>query len=276
MKIGINLPVADLQEDLGAIADFARAADELGYNHLIVPDRVLRQEEGHRHEVLMLLAYIAAITERIELVPSVVISPSRQTPLLAKQVCELEVLSGGRVRFGVGVGASAAEYEAQGADFSTRGVRLEEQIEVLRRLWTEETVSFDGRFHTIDQCRLEPRPGAPIPIWIGAGRLPGRRITDRMGRLADGWFALCGPDDFGELSSAIDEAAVAAGRDPGTIGSEAVVPIVGEDNADWRDRVERWREAGVTHLALRTVRAGLPRDQQIRVMTEAADGLLDG
>lgn len=126
MKIGISLPVRELKNDLGAIKAFAQTADELGLTHLRVPDQVLRPDSGYLHEPLMLLAYIAAVTKKIELVPSVIVLPSRQTVLVAKQAAELDVLSGGRLRLGIGVGASAQEYQALGVDFHTRGARCEE------------------------------------------------------------------------------------------------------------------------------------------------------
>ncbi|MGI9616012.1 MAG: TIGR03619 family F420-dependent LLM class oxidoreductase, partial [Acidimicrobiales bacterium] len=253
MRIGISLPVRELRDDLGAIRAFAEAADEAGFTHLRVPDLVLRPEGKHLHEPMMLLAYIAAITERVELVPSVIVTPSRQTVLLAKQAAELDLLSGGGTRLGVGVGGSKVEYRAQGQDFATRGARLDEQIELLRRLWIEQDVTFNGRFDTVPGASLNPRPARPIPIWIGAGRLPVDRIVERIGRLADGWFALCAPDEFDELSARIGDVATAAGRAPEAIGAEASVPVVGDGAAGWPALVEEWRGTGLTHLCLRTL-----------------------
>lgn len=270
MRVGISLPVRELQDDLGAIRAFALAADEAGFTHLRVPDLVLRPEGKHLHEPMMLLAYVAAITQRVELVPSVIVTPSRQTVLLAKQATELDLLSGGGTRLGVGVGGSKVEYRAQGQDFATRGARLDEQIELLRRLWTEQEVRFDGRFDTVPGASLNPRPARPIPIWIGAGRLPVDRIVERIGRLADGWFALCSPDEFDELSGRIGDAAVADGRAPGAIGAEASVPIVGHGAAGWPERVEAWREKGLSHLCLRTLRADLTADQHLAAIADAA------
>ncbi len=270
MRIGISLPVRELRDDLGSIRAFAQAADEAGFTHLRVPDLVLRPEGKHLHEPMLLLAYIAAITERIELVPSVIIAPSRQTVLLAKQAAELDLLSGGGTRLGVGVGGSKAEYRAQGHDFTTRGARLEEQIELLRRLWTEPEVTFDGRWDTIPGAGLEPRPVEPIPIWIGAGRLPADRILDRIGRLADGWFALCSPEQFDDLAGPIAAAASAAGRRPEEIGAEASVAVVGDGADDWQERVETWRAKGLTHLCLRTLGADLTAAQHLDALASAA------
>jgi probable F420-dependent oxidoreductase len=269
MKIGISLPVRELRDDLGAIRAFAQTADEAGFTHLRVPDLVLRPEGKHLHEPMMLLAYIAAITERIELVPSVIVTPSRQTVLLAKQAAELDVLSGGRTRLGVGVGGSKAEYQAQGHDFSTRGARLDEQIELLRRLWTEPEVTFDGRFDTVPGAGLNPRPARPIPIWIGAGRLPVERVVERIGRLADGWFVLCSPDEFDGLSGRIATAATAAGRPEPAIGAEASVAVVGDGAVGWPDKVETWRARGLTHLCLRTLGADLTAEQHLAALAAA-------
>jgi probable F420-dependent oxidoreductase len=270
MRIGISLPVRELQDDLGAIRAFAQAADESGFTHLRVPDLVLRPEGKHLHEPMLLLAYIAAITERIELVPSVIVAPSRQTVLLAKQAAELDVLAGGRTRLGVGVGGSKAEYEAQGHEFTTRGARLDEQIGLLRRLWTEPDVTFEGRFDTVPGAGLNPRPVSPIPIWIGAGRLPADRVVARIGRLADGWFVLCSPDDFDDLAGRVAAAAAAAGRQPSSIGAEASVAIVGDGTSDWRERIETWRKKGLTHLCLRTLGADLNADRHLAALTDAA------
>ena len=257
MKIGISLPVRELKDDLGAIKAFAQLADEVGYTHLRVPDQVLRPRSGHLHEPLMMLAYIAAVTENIELVPSVIIAPSRQTVLLAKQLATLSRLSGGRVRLGVGVGGSKAEYEALGEDFHTRGARAEEQIDLLRRLWSEREVDFDGRWDAVHGAGIDPLPAQPIPIWIGAAGLPVPRIRTRIGKQADGWFVLCSPDEFDGLKADIDAAAQAAGRDASAIGTEAGVAIVGSRQAEWKDRVAGWRGKGLSHLCLRTLGGGL-------------------
>lgn len=270
MDIGISLPVRELQEDLGAIRDFAQEAERLGFTHLRVPDLVLRPGSGHLHEPLMMLAYLAAITERIELVPSIVVTPSRQTALLAKQAAELYILSDGRTRLGVGVGGSRDEYEALGQDFTTRGARLEEQIQLLRLLWTEPSVTFSGQWDQVTGAGLDPRPPRPLPIWIGAGPQPAPRILDRIGRLADGWFIVTGPAEFDSLWPSVTAAAQKAGRPDSAVGTEAGVAVVGDSATDWVDRVEAWRERGLTHLCLRTLGANLNPDQHLATMQQAA------
>ena len=272
MRIGISLPVRELGNDMGAIRAFAQAADDLGYTHLRVPDLVLRPGSGALHEPMMLLAWVAAITERIELVPSVIVTPSRQTALLAKQAAELDVLTGGRLRLGIGVGGNAEEYAAMNQDFRTRGARIEEQIELLQALWTQETVSFEGRWDSVKDAGLAPLPvQRPIPLWIGARGVPAPRIRTRIGRQADGWFVLCSPDEFPAIKADIDGAARAAGRDPASIGMEAGVAVVGPREAEWRGRVKGWRDTGLTHLCLRTLGGGLDAEQHLDRMREVVD-----
>ena len=269
MKVGISLPVRELKDDLGAIRAFAQMADDVGYTHLRVPDQVLRPKSGHLHEPLMLLAYVAAVTQRIELVPSVVIAPARQTALLAKQLATLERMSGGRVRLGIGVGGSTAEYQALGEDFHARGARCEEQIDLLRRLWSEPEVNFEGRWDTVQGAGIDPLPAHQIPIWIGAAGMPVPRIRKRIGRQADGWFVLCSPEQFDGLKSDIDSAARAADRDPASIGMEAGVAVVGPRQAEWKTRVSGWRDKGLTHLCLRTLGGGLDADAHLATARQA-------
>ncbi len=269
MKVGISLPVRELKDDLGAIREFAQMADDVGYTHLRVPDQVLRPKSGHLHEPLMILAYVAAVTQRIELVPSVVIAPARQTALLAKQLATLERMSGGRVRLGIGVGGSTAEYQALGEDFHTRGVRCEEQIDLLRRLWGESEVNFEGRWDTVQGAGIDPLPAQQIPIWIGAAGMPVPRIRKRIGRQADGWFVLCSPEQFDGLKSDIDSTARAADRDPASIGMEAGVAVVGPRQGEWKTRVAGWRDKGLTHLCLRTLGGGLDADAHLATARQA-------
>ncbi|MYD96601.1 MAG: TIGR03619 family F420-dependent LLM class oxidoreductase [Gammaproteobacteria bacterium] len=265
MKVGISLPIRELRDDLGAVKAFAQMADEVGYTHLRVPDQVLRPRSGHLHEPLMVLAYVAAVTRRIELVPSVIVTPARQTVLLAKQLASLDIMSGGRVRLGVGVGGSQPEYAALGEDFRTRGARCEEQIDLLRHLWTRTDVHFDGRWDRVSGGGLDPLPTRPIPIWIGGSGVPVPRIRKRIGTQADGWFVLCSPEEYPGIKADIDAAARSVGRDPAVIGAEAGVAVVGPRQAQWRDRVSGWRAKGLSHLCLRTLGAGLDADAHLDV-----------
>ena len=196
LRIGISLPVRELENDLAGIRDFARTAEELGFTHLRIPDMVIRPGGGHLHEPLTLLSWVAALTSTIELVPSVIILPVRQTVLVAKQAAELDLLSGGRLRLGVGVGRSPEEYAALGQDYGTRGRRCDEQIELLRLLWTQDEVTFEGQWDHVEGAGINPLPvQRPIPIWIGpggGGQAPA--VLRRVGRLADGWFAIIPPE----------------------------------------------------------------------------------
>jgi probable F420-dependent oxidoreductase len=271
MHIGVSLPVRELQDDLGALRAFAEAAEDLGLTHLRVPDQVFRPGTGSLHEPMTVLAYIAAVTKRIELVPSVIVLPARQTVMVAKQAATLDRLSGGRLRVGVGVGKHPEEYAALGADFHSRGARCEEQIDLLRRLWTEETVAFEGRWDRVSGAGIDPLPiQRPIPIWIGASGTPAPRIRRRIGRQADGWFVLCSPEEFPAVRDDIHREADAAGRDPAGIRMEAGVAVVGPREHEWQSRVAGWSDIGLTHLCLRTLGGGLAADEHIVRMRQAA------
>ena len=270
MRIGVSLPVRELQDDIGAIKAFAQAAEDLGLTHLRIPDQVIRPDSGPLHEPMILMALIAGATEKIELVPSVIILPSRQTVLVAKQAATLDRLSGGRLRLGIGVGKHPAEYAALGASFADRGTRVEEQIPLLRRLWTETEVTHDSRWEKIEGVGLNPLPHQqPIPIWIGASGVPIQRIRRRIGQLADGFFILASPEEFPAVWDDIHAAAIEAGRDPAVIGTEAGVAVVGPREHEWQARVIGWRTMGLSHLCLRTLGGGLPADQHIERMRQA-------
>ena len=271
MRIGISLPVRELGEDLDLIVAFAQEAENLGLTHLRVPEQVYRAGSGPLHESMTMMTYIAAVTSKIELVPSVVILPARPTVLVAKQAATLDNLSGGRLRLGIGVGKHQEEYASMGADFHTRGARCEEQMVLLRRLWTEETVDFDGKFHKLGGAGINPLPTQrPIPIWIGAAGVPVDRVRRRIGRQADGWFNLCSPEEFPALRDDIHREAGAAGRDAKSLGVEAGVAVIGPREAEWKSRIAGWRDLGLTHICLRTLGGGLEKEQHIEKMQEAA------
>jgi len=203
-------------------------------------------------------------------VPSVIILPARQTVLVAKQAATLDVLSQGRLRLGIGVGKEPAEFAALGADFKNRGARCEEQMRLLHLLWTEEDVTFDGTWDQVSGMGLNPLPiQRPIPMWIGAAATPSPRIRRRIGQLADGWFVLCTPEEYPEIRDDIHRAAKVAGRDPTNIGAEAGVAVVGPREHEWQARVTGWRDAGLSHLCLRTLGGGLDADQHIERMRRA-------
>lgn len=267
MHLGVIFPQLEIGSEVEEIRTYAVEVERLGYRHIAAYDHVLGADrEVHEdfsgpydltstfQEPLVLFGYLAAITT-LELVTSVVILPQRQTALVAKQAAQVDRLTHGRFRLGVGVGWNPVEYEALGEDFAQRGRREEEQIELLRLLWTERSVTYAGRFDTMTGAGLAPLPvQRPIPIWLGGSSEPAYR---RMGRLADGWFPQVPPDD--RLTSAretIAEAAIDAGRDPDAIGMEGRVSWGSGGLDKVVDHVGRWRDAGATHLSINTMGAG--------------------
>ena len=272
MKIGVSLPVREMGNDIGAIRAFAQLAEELGFTHLRVPDQVLRPSGGPLHEPLTLMSYIAAITNSIELVPSVIVLPLRQTPLVAKQAAELDILSGGRLRLGIGVGGNEQEYKFMNQSFTNRGARCDEQMSLLKLLWREESVNFNGRWEQVNDAGLNPMPiQRPIPMWIGAKSTPSDSVVKRIGRLSDGWFVLCSPEEFPELNGKIQAVAAGAGREPAAIGTEAGVAVVGPRAGEWQQRVQGWQKIGLTHLCLRTLGGELRPYQHLDKLQEICD-----
>ncbi|WP_197382111.1 LLM class F420-dependent oxidoreductase [Mycolicibacterium mengxianglii] len=282
MQFGVVFPQTELGGDPGAVRSYGERVEELGFKHLLVYDHVLGADpEVHTgwagpynvhttfHEPLVMFGFLAAVTQSLELVTGVLILPQRQTALVAKQAAEVDLLSSGRLRLGVGIGWNAVEYEALGEDFGNRGRRSSEQIELLRRLWTEPTVNFDGKFHTVTGAGLAPLPvQRPIPVWIGAAAEPGYR---RAGRLADGWFPMMGPGPkLDEARAVVERAAVEAGRDPADIGMEGRVNFRG-DVARAVDELAAWGDTGATHVSINTMNAGLATlDEHLTVLEDIA------
>jgi probable F420-dependent oxidoreductase len=267
VQIGVVLPQTELGGDVGAVRAYAEGVADLGYAHLLAYDHVVGADPSVHagwagpydvtttfHEPLVLFGYLAAITT-LELVTGIIILPQRQTALAAKQAAEVDLLTGGRFRFGVGIGWNPVEYEALGQRFDTRGRRFSEQIALLRRLWTEPTVSHAGAFDTITGAGINPMPvQRPIPVWIGGQSDAAYR---RIGRLADGWFPQVRPgEDLQHALDVIGTAAREAGRDPAGIGMEGRVRADPTDVERFTRQVERWRDAGATHLSIDTMRTG--------------------
>ena len=286
MRIGVVFPQTEIGPSPASVKDYAQAAEGLGYTHLLAYDHVLgadaRQHTGWNgpyshldmfHEPFTLFAYLAALTQRLEMVSGVIILGQRQTALVAKQAAEVDVLTGGRLRLGVGIGWNAVEYEALGANFRDRGRRSEEQIAVLRALWTQETVHFTGRWHQIDHAGLNPMPAQrPIPIWLG-GRA--EAVVERVGRLADGWFPQFAPDQAGEDTlNRMRRYAREAGRDPAAIGIEARINFAGGTPESWAQEAERWQKLGATHLSVNTMKAGLKSpDEHVKAIRQMKEAL---
>ncbi|MGH3639118.1 MAG: LLM class F420-dependent oxidoreductase [Mycobacterium sp.] len=283
MRVGVVFPQTEIGGDPEGIRHFAEQVEALGFQHLLAFDHVLGADRSVHtdwdraydvdspfHEPLTLFAYLAGVTTSLEFVSGVVILPQRQTVLVAKQAAQVDVLSGGRLRLGVGLGWNRVEYEALGEDFTNRGKRSEEQIELLRALWTQRSVTFDGRFHRVTGAGIAPLPvQRPIPLWVGPTSAEvGFR---RAGRLADGWFAQVQPGpELDERRAIVAQAAREAGRDPDSLGFEGRVPWRG-DRQQVVDDLDRWAEAGATHVSINTIGAGFETvDQHLAALSEVA------
>jgi probable F420-dependent oxidoreductase len=268
MRIGAVFPQMEIGDDPAVIRHWAGAVEDMGYQHALAFDHVLgagvdtRPDWGARyssdtafHEVFVLFGYLAAVTTTLELVTGVLVLPQRQTALVAKQAAEIDVLSGGRMRLGVGVGWNDVEYEALGESFTNRGRRADEQIDVLRALWAEPAVTYTGRWHRIDNAGVNPRPtrGA-IPIWVGGNSEAALR---RAGRLGDGWLPQRAPDDEARaMVGRLRDYARDAGRDPGQVGVEARLTVARSARDGWAGFAAGWDAIGATHLCVNTIGAG--------------------
>jgi probable F420-dependent oxidoreductase len=285
VRIGVVFPQTELGGDVGAVRAYGEGVEELGFTHVLAYDHVVGADPAvHRgwsgpydvkttfHEPFVLFGYLAALTS-LELVTGIIILPQRQTVLAAKQAAEVDLLTGGRFRFGVGLGWNRVEYEALGKDFSNRGERLDEQVTLMRRLWTESTVTHQGVDERVTGAGLAPLPvQRPIPVWFGA---VAERALRRVGRLGDGWFPQVPPGERLEESRVIvRSAAVEAGRDPDALGMEGRISW-GEGNVDKLTRqAGKWRDAGATHLSVNTMGAGLGSvDDHLAALAKAADAL---
>lgn len=273
MQLGVVFPQTEISADPGVVREYAQAAEDLGYTHLVTYDHVIGADLTNRpdwrgpyhldtqfHEPFVLFGYLAALTTSLEFVTGVLILPQRQTVLVAKQAIEVDVLSGGRFRLGVGIGWNEVEYQALGEDFHNRGRRSAEQIEVLRALFTQRSVTFNGRWHHIPEAGLLPRPVQErIPIWLGGSS---EVVMERIARLGDGWFPQMPPGGRArELMAALRRATAEAGRDWSEIGIEARISIAGKDPEVWQQEWDGWKELGATHVSVNTMGAGFsPRD----------------
>ena len=266
MQLGVTFPQTEIGADPVVIRDYAQAIEGLGYKHLVVFDHVLGADPGNRsgwrgytyrdmfHEPFVLFGYLAAFTQ-LEMVPAVIILPQRQTALVAKQAAEVNILTGGKLRLGIGVGWNPVEYEALGMNFKTRGRMIEEQVELMRLLWSQDIVTYKGRYHTITEAGLNPLPlGHSIPIWMGGSA---DVLLRRVARLGNGWFPQGQPDE--QMRATVErlrEYAREAGRDPETVGIEARMNAREGNLDEWVRQTEGWRELGATHISINTMGAG--------------------
>jgi len=272
MQVGVVFPQTEIGSDPAVIRDFAQAAEDLGYSHIVVYDHVLGAthdreprltgpytEKTPFHEPFVLFGYLAGLTKRIGFTTGVIILPQRQTALVAKQAAEVDILSGGRLRLGIGTGWNYVEYEALNENFHNRGKRQEEQVEVLRKLWTEPVVDFTGKWHRIDRAGLQPLPGRSIPIWFGG---TDERVIERAARMGDGMFPLFQP--VGDAGKAAFEKLFGYlakyGRDRQSFGLEGQVGYQAGPEK-WGQHAEAWREVGADYICVRTMNAGLETPQ---------------
>ncbi len=277
MKIGVVFPQTEIGQDPAMIRDYAQAVEAMGYTHILAFDSVIganpdrpggwdsQYDYRHAfHEPFALFAFCAAVTRRIELVTGVLILPQRQTTLVAKQAAEVDVLSGGRLRLGIGVGWNPVEFEALGENIHDRGKRVEEQLEVMRLLWTRELVTYEGRWHRVPDAGIKPLPvQRPIPVWMGG---ESEAVLRRAARLADGWITLQtfrpGPaaqQTIDRLHGLVRE----AGREPAAFGIEGRVALAQVPPAEWAKELAAWRAMrGITHLCVNTMGLGLPGPEE--------------
>jgi probable F420-dependent oxidoreductase len=290
VHIGIGFPHAAIGSDPMLARDFAQAAEQEGFAFLSAfehvagasAERFVGIDTGFRappylyhhpfHEPFTLFSYLAGLTSRIEFATNVLVLPQRQTVLVAKQAAEVALLSEGRFRLGVGVGWNHAEYEALGADFHTRGRREAEQIQLLRKLWSEPVVTFEGQWHTVDRVGIAPLPRQPIPIWVGGGT--GEATLRRVARLADGWMPMLRPDGAAELMTRMRRHLEEAGRDPASLAVQTGLASSGGPG-DWVSAAKALAGVGVTHLAVMpggdpaaTALQGLERAREIKGAVE--------
>lgn len=278
-QTGAFFPTRDMPADRIQIRDWAQAAEELGYDYVEVSDHVLGADraalpdfegpydvDDSFHETFCTLSYMAAVTERVGLASGVLILPQRQTALVAKQAAQVDVLSGGRLRLGIGVGWNPVEYEALGENWNTRGRRQGEQVTLMNRLWSERAVEFEGAFDVVRHAGVNPPPvQRPIPVWFGGAAEP---VLRRAAKLGQGWIPLGNPGTKTEaMLEALRGYLEAEGRDPARFGIEAWIRFGDGDPDGWAKTAERWRALGATHLTLYTSGQGTgPLDKQIEAM----------
>ncbi len=264
MELGTLLPEGDIGGDRAVVLEYAQAAEAIGYDFLEAPDHVLGVNAASRpgwdrnnsedlfHDPFVLFGYLAGCTTKLGFSTGVLILAQRQTVLVAKQAACLDVLSGGRFRLGVGVGWNEVEFTGLNENFHNRGRRSEEQVEVMQKLWAEPHVSFIGRWHTIEDAGINPRPASgKVPVWFGGHH---DRTLERIARCGDGWMPNAYPPDasalkiFGELRKLTE----AAGRDPAAVGLEVWVSMGSGNEADWAKETRFWKAAGASHICLTT------------------------
>jgi probable F420-dependent oxidoreductase len=291
MQIGVVFPQTEIGSDAEAIKEYGRACERMGYTHILAYDHVLGANTASRpdwkgpyklesqfHEPFVLFSYLAGVTKTIGLTTGIIILPQRQTALVAKQAASLDVLSKGRLRLGIGIGWNDVEYEALNEDFHNRGKRSEEQVEVMRALWTKPAVTFKTKWHTITDAGINPMPvQRPIPVWFGGGTTRGGgplegvdAVIRRIAKLGDGWMPQWQPDDTGRaLLQKFHGFCRQYGRDPKKIGLEGRASAHRANETKWADTAKAWQGIGATHFSVNTMGDGLKgTDQHLRRLEE--------
>lgn len=267
MELGIVFPHNEIGTDPGAIKAWAQGAEALGATHLLIYDHVLGADPNRPggwsgpydkdvafHEPFTTFAFIAAVTTRIELVTTVLVLPQRQVALVAKQAAEVALLSNDRLRLGIGTGWNEVEYEALGVRFSKRGAIQEEQVRLMRELWDNDLVTFNGEFHTVTAAGIKPRPNKPVPIWFGGAAKP---LLGRCAQLGDGWMPVMGPTPAAASALAqIRQQRATAGKGDEPFGIQAQAQFAGGNPERWIRHAGKWQDIGATHLAVATHNAG--------------------
>jgi len=287
MKIGVVYPQYESAVDAGEIKSFAQAVEAMGYAYILVSDHVLdvnlstdqdwNGPDGLKpvfRDPFALCSYMAGATSKLGFSTAVMILPQRQTALVAKQAACLDELCNGRFRLGVGTGWNPVEYEALGVNFADRGKILDDQIDVLRALWTKPAVTLKTPFHTITNAGINPLPvQRPIPIWLGGAdpKLPHvEKLLRRIARVGDGWIPHMQPNDEGkERVAKLHGYCREYGRDPAALGIEGFISAERKTEATWADQVNSWRDLGASHLAINTTEDHLRgADQHLRRLEE--------
>jgi len=264
MQLGALLPLGDIGGDPGVVREFAQTAETIGYDFLEAPDHVLGVNAASRpgwdrntsedlfHDPFVLFGYLAGCTTRLGFSTGVLILPQRQTVLVAKQAACLDVLCGGRFRLGIGVGWNEVEFTGLNENFHNRGRRSEEQVQVMQALWAAPHVTSTGRWHTIEDAGINPRPASgKVRVWFGGHH---ERTLDRIAKFGDGWMPNAYPPDQSALDvfARLRSLTEAAGRDPAKVGIEVWVAMGSGTEADWAEEAGFWKRAGASHLCLTT------------------------
>lgn len=285
MKIGAIFPQLEIGRDPDVIRSYARRVEEIGYDHLVLYEHVVGVDpnrpdwqgpytiEDTFHEPLVLLGFLSAVTDSLELVTGILILPQRQSVLAAKQAAEVDMLSEGRLRMGLGLGWNKPEYEALGKSFSNRGQRIEEQVEILNRLWTQEKVSYEGSWEQIPDVGLTLLPEQqPIPIWMGGTADP---VLKRIARMAQGWFPQGSPGpQLREQLETLEKYLEEEGRSMEDLGIEGRIRLKDYDPSEWVHQYESWKELGASHISINTMGMGFEDPiEHMQTLKDAMDRL---